>query len=67
MSVIILLLMLALLGVITWVIVTYIPMPQGIKTVIVIVAVVCAVIYALNAFGVMRLPLMQVPQASATK
>lgn len=63
MSLIMLLLMLALLGVVTWAIVTYIPMPQGIKTVIVIVAVVAAVVYALSAFGVLgHVPAMPVPQ-----
>lgn len=53
MSLFVLLLTLALVGVVTWALVTYIPMPQGIKTVIVIVAVVACVAYALQAFGVL--------------
>lgn len=61
MSLIVLMLVLAVLGVITWAIVTFIPMPQGIKTLIVIVAVVAGVLYALNAFGV-GLQSFQVPR-----
>jgi hypothetical protein len=58
-----LILVLALLGVITWAVITYIPMPKGFKNLIVIVAVVVAVVYVLNAFGVIgRLPDMRVPQ-----
>lgn len=56
-----LLILLAVIGVISWIIITYIPMPQGVRTVIIIVAVVCAVIVALNAFGV-RLPNPGVPR-----
>lgn len=56
-----LLLVLAVIGVIAWAIVTYIPMPAGVRTVIIIVAVLCAVIYALNAFGV-HLPNPGVPR-----
>ncbi len=61
MSILMLLLILAVIGVIAWALVTYIPMPQGIKTVIVVVAIICAVIYALNAFG-FHLPNPGVPQ-----
>lgn len=60
MSLIMLMLMLAVLGAITWAIVTYIPMPGGIRTVIIVIAVVAAVIYALNAFGV-SIPHFPVP------
>ena len=56
-----LLLVLAVIGVIAWAVTTYIPMPQGIKTLIIIVAVVCACIYVLNAFGV-HLPNPGVPR-----
>lgn len=52
MNVIMLLLMLALLGLAAWAITTYIPMPQGFRTLIVIVAVVVAIFVVLNAFGV---------------
>lgn len=60
MSLVILMLTLALLGVITWAIITYIPMPQGIKTLIIIVAVVGCVLYVMSAFGLV-LPNMRVP------
>lgn len=63
MSVIVLLLMLALLGVITWAIVTYIPMPAGIRTLIIIVAVVAGVLYVLSAFGV-GMPIMRTPMVA---
>lgn len=62
MSILGLLLVIAVIGLIAWALVTYIPMPSGIRTVIIIVAVVCAVIYALNAFG-FHLPNPSVPQA----
>ena len=62
MNLIMLMLMLAILGAITWAIVTYIPMPRGIRTVIVVIAVVAAVIYALNAFGI-SIPHFPVPRA----
>lgn len=56
-----LLLVLAVIGVLAWAFVTYIPMPNGIRSLIIIVAVVCAVFYVLNAFGV-HLPNPGVPQ-----
>lgn len=52
MGILTLLLMLALLGLVTWAIVSFIPMPAGIQKVIIIVAVIAAVLYALNAFGI---------------
>ena len=57
-----LLLMLALLGVIAWALVTYVPMPQGIKTLIIVVTIVCAFLYVLSAFGV-GLPNLNLPHA----
>lgn len=61
MSYLALLLILAFIGLVAWALVTYIPMPQGIKTVIVIVAVVCSILYALHAFG-FHVPNPSVPQ-----
>lgn len=52
MSLLGLLLVLIVIGVAVWAITTYIPMDPGIKNLIRIVAVVVAVIYVLNAFGV---------------
>jgi len=57
-----LLLILALLGLATWAIVTFIPMPAGFQRLIIIVAVVVAVVYVLNAFGIFKLPNLAVPQ-----
>lgn len=51
MSILWLLVILAVIGLAAWALVTYVPMPQGVKTVIIVVSVICAVIYALNAFG----------------
>ncbi len=54
MSLLVLLLTLAMIGLVAWLLVTYVPMPSGVKTVIIIVAVVACVAYALQAFGVRR-------------
>ncbi len=61
MSIVMLLLILAVIGVVAWALVTYIPMPAPIKTVIIIVAVVACVLYALHAMGI-GLPNPGVPQ-----
>lgn len=47
-----LLITLAVVGVILWLVLTYIPMPAPIKQVIIVVAVICIVVYVLRAFGV---------------
>ena len=52
---------LALIGVITWAITTYIAMQPVFKTVITVVAVVAAVLVACQAFGI-HLPSPSVPQ-----
>lgn len=52
MSIVLLLLVLAVIGVCAWALVTYLPMPPAIKTVIIIVAVVCCILYALHAMGI---------------
>lgn len=63
MSVLVLMLILALLGLAAWAITAFVPMPQGIKNLIVIVAVIAGIMYTLNAFGVWgTLPAMQVPR-----
>lgn len=60
MTVLMLLLVLAVIGVITWALVTYLPMPAPIKTVMIVVAVIVCVLYALHAFGI-HLPNPSVP------
>ncbi len=61
MSVISLLLILALLGLVAWALVTYIPMQAGIQKLIIVAAIVIGALYLLNAFGI-GLPRMNVPQ-----
>jgi hypothetical protein len=61
MSIVMLLLVLAVIGVVAWALVTYLPMPAPVKNVIVIVAVVACVLYALHAMGI-GLPNPVVPQ-----
>lgn len=61
MSIVMLLVMLAFIGVVAWALVTYVPMPAPVKTVIIIVAVVACVLYALSAMGI-GLPNPGVPQ-----
>lgn len=61
MSLLGLLLELALIGVVTWALTTYIAMPPPFKTLITIVAVLVAVLLVCAAFGV-HLPNPAVPQ-----
>lgn len=53
MSLLTLLLVLILIGVVLWAVTNYIPMPPAIKNLILIVGVIVAVVYCLNAFGVL--------------
>ena len=52
-----LILMLALVGLVLYLIETYIPMDPVIKTVIRIVIVVCVILYLVQVFGIADLPL----------
>ncbi len=60
MSVLTLLLVLALLGAGAWLLITYVPMPSGIRSLIIVVVVVIGILYVLKAFGI-GLPNLQVP------
>jgi len=53
MSLIGILVVLVVVGVCLWLVQTYIPMPQPIKTVITVVVVLFLVVWLLNAFGLM--------------
>lgn len=65
MSLISFIIVLALAGLVTWAVVTYIPMPDGIKKVIVIVAIVAIVIFALQTFGLIgSLDTVRVPHVA---
>ncbi len=59
MSLIGLLLALAVVGLIAWLIVRFIPMPPNIATLIYVVAGIVALLYALQAFGIV--PNLRVP------
>ena len=52
----------AILGLIVWAIVTFIPMPVGFKNVIYVVAIVCLVVFLLRAFGLWHGGDIPVPQ-----
>lgn len=53
MSLLALLLVIALIGLVTWAIVTLIPMPAPFPRIIIVVAVIVVILIVLNAFGVM--------------
>ena len=61
MSIFMLLLVLAVIGAGAWALITYVPMPAAIRTVIIVVAVLACIVIALQAFGI-RLPNPTVPQ-----
>lgn len=44
---------LAVIGLVVWLITTYIPMPDLFKRVIYIIAVICVVFYLLQVFGLL--------------
>ncbi len=48
---------LAGLGFLLYLLLTYVPMPDIIKTLIIFVVVVCVVVYLFNAFGIADIPL----------
>lgn len=52
-----LLIVLAIVGVCLYLIDTYVPMDQAIKTVIRVVVVLCLVLYLLQAFRIVDIPL----------
>lgn len=52
-----LILTLAIVGLIVWAIVTYIPMPPVFKTAILVIAVVCVILYLIQVFGFTDIPL----------
>jgi hypothetical protein len=47
---------LALIGLIVWAVITYVPMPQPIKTLIVVFVVILLVLWLLQIFGFSDLP-----------
>ena len=52
MPIIVLIIWLGLIGLITWAVITYIPMPPAIKTLIIAVVVIAVVLWILQMVGV---------------
>jgi hypothetical protein len=51
-----LMLLLAVVGFLLWLLITYVPMAAPIKNVIVVVVVICLILYLLSVFGVTDVP-----------
>ncbi len=51
-----LILTLAFVGLIVYLIVTYIPMPQVVKTVIYVIVAICLILYLAQIFGIGDIP-----------
>ncbi len=51
-----LILTLALVGLIVWLITTYIPMPAPFKTIIYVIVAVCLILYLMSVFGIVDVP-----------
>lgn len=47
-----LILTIAVIGIIVWAVITYIPMPEPFKKAIIIITAICVLAFVLNAFGV---------------
>jgi len=62
MSIIILFIVLVVIGVLLWLVNTYIPMDAKIKNILNIVAVIIVVLWLLNVFGVFTMNLGNVPR-----
>ncbi len=52
-----LIIVLALVGLIVYLITTYIPMPPIFKTVIYVIVAVCLILYLMQVFGIADIPL----------
>lgn len=51
-----LILTLALVGLIVYLIITFIPMPQTFKTVIFVIVAVCVILWLMGVFGIADIP-----------
>ena len=52
-----LILTIALLGLVVWLVTTYIPMPAPFKTIIYVIAVVILLLYLIQVFGFVDMPI----------
>ena len=57
-----LLIVIIVVGMLVWLAVTYLPLPAPFKTILMVVAVVCVVVYILRAFGIFHGVDLPVPQ-----
>jgi hypothetical protein len=55
-----LLISIALLGLLVWVLITYVPMPAAFRSAIIVIAVLLLVLYLIGALGVVDLPIPRV-------
>lgn len=55
-----LMLTLAMMGLILYLIITYIPMPPAFRTIILVVAVIILILYLMQAFGIADMPIPRV-------
>lgn len=62
MSIVALILTLVVIGVILWLVNTYIPMDGKIKNILNVVVIICVVLWLLNVFGVFGMNLGTVPR-----
>jgi hypothetical protein len=65
MSIIGLLLIIAIIGLIAWALVKFVPMPQPIQTLLVIAACIIIILIMLNAFGLLNMNLGTVPRVGS--
>ncbi len=55
-----LILTLAFVGLIVYLIITYIPMPPVFRTVLMVIAAICLIIYLMRVFGMVDIPVPRV-------
>ena len=55
-----LILTLAFASLIVWIIITYIAKTEPFRTIIIAIAAICAIIYVMQAFGIVDIPLPRV-------
>ena len=52
-TVVMLLVAIAIVGAVVWVLVSFVPMPEGVRRIIIGIAIIALLLYALRQFGVM--------------
>jgi hypothetical protein len=54
--------MLAIVGLVIYLITTYIPMPQIMKTIILVIVALCVILWLMNIFGLGDIPIPHIPR-----